>query len=169
MATLPGVLQDINAFFQDESFAGICNTMTLPKIVVKTVDQTLSGFAGDIERSLGKLEKLETEVTISSFKPRVIGLVGSRSSRDEVFVVRGAVEVGGSISTVIVRQSGLWKSLELNEFKPETETSTKFAIAVEYFEMEIDGVEVIYIDKANNIFRTNGVDHNEAKRAALAQ
>jgi P2 family phage contractile tail tube protein len=169
VARLPSVLEDINAFFGDESYAGLCNTMTLPKVVVKTVDQTLSGFAGDVERSLGKLEKLESEVTISSFATKVMGLVGSRSSRDEVFVVRGAVDVGGTISTVIVRQSGLWKSLELNEFKTETEVSTKFAIAVEYFELEINGAEVIYIDKLNNVFRMNGVDRNEEVREALAQ
>lgn len=169
MAKLPSVLNDINAFFKDESYAGLCNTVTLPKVVVKTVDQVLAGVAGDIERDVGKLEKLESEVTISDYSPKVLALVGSRTSRDEVFVVRGAMDRDGEISTVIVRQAGFWKSTEFNEFKPETEATTKFAIAVEFYELEIDGTEVIHIDKMNNIFRVGGVDRNEEIRAALAQ
>ncbi|MFD2954775.1 phage major tail tube protein, partial [Klebsiella pneumoniae] len=47
MAKLPSVLLDINAFFKDESFAGVCNTVTLPKIVTKTTDFVLAGVAGD--------------------------------------------------------------------------------------------------------------------------
>lgn len=166
---LPRILVDINAFFLDESFAGRCNTVTLPKIVTKTTDHTLAGVAGDIERDIGKLEKLECEVTISDYPERVIGLVGDRASRDEVFVVRGALDVGGSIKTVIVRQQGFWKSVELNEFKPEADATTKFAIAVDMFELEIDGKEVIHIDKLNNVFRINGADRNTAIREALAQ
>lgn len=169
MAQLPTILVDVNAFFKDESFAGRCNTVTLPKVVTKTIDQTLAGVAGDIERDVGKLEKLECEVTISDYATKVIDLVGNRESRDEVFAVRGAIDVGGTIKTVVVRQQGFWKSLELNEFKPESEATTKFAIAVEMFELEIDGKEVIYIDKLNNVFRVNGKDRNEAIREALAQ
>lgn len=169
MAALPSILVDMNAFIKDKSFAGLCNTVTLPKIVTKTIDQTLAGVAGDIERDIGKLEKLESEVTISDYSPDVVSLVGSRNSRDEVFTLRGAVDVDGQIKTVIVRQQGMWKSLELNEWKPESEATNKFAIAVEMFELEIDGKELIHIDKMNNKFRVNGVDRNDAIRAALAQ
>ena len=169
MAKLPSVLVDINAFFKDESYAGLCNTMTLPKVVTKTIDQTMAGVAGDIERDVGKLEKLECEVTITDYSGKVIDLVGSRTSRDEVFTVRGAVDMDGTIKTVIVRQQGFWKSLEFNEWKPESEATNKFAIAVEMFEVEIDGKEVIHIDKMNNVFRINGTDRNQAIREALAQ
>lgn len=169
MAKLPSVLVDMNAFFKDQSYAGLCNTVTLPKVVTKTIDQTMAGVAGDIERDVGKLEKLECEVTITDYSGTVIGLVGSRDSRDEVFTLRGAVDVDGTIKTVIVRQQGFWKSVEFNEWKPESEATTKFAIAVEMFELEIDGTEVIHIDKMNNVFRINGVDRNEAIRTALAQ
>ena len=166
---LPSILVDINAFIKDTSFVGVCNALTLPKVVTKTVDQVLAGSAGDVERDLGKLEKLESEVTISDYNDAVIGLVGDRASRDEVFSVRGALDVGSSIKTVIVRMQGLWKSVEFNEFKPEAEATTKFAIAVEMFEIEIDGKEVIHIDKLNNVFRVNGVDRNQSIREALAQ
>lgn len=169
MAKLPSILVDVNAFFKDESFAGLCNTMSIPKILTKTIDQTLSGVAGDIERDVGKLEKLESEVTISDYSEKVLDLIGSRESRDEVFTVRGALDVNGQIKTVVVRQQGFWKGVEFNEFKPESEATSKFSIAVEMFEMEVDGRELIHIDKLNNRFRVNGKDRNKEIREALAQ
>lgn len=169
MAKLPSVLVDINCFFDDESFAGVANTMTLPKIVTKTIDMVMSGVAGDMARDIGRLEKLECEVTISDYAPRIMGLVGSRDSREEVFVARGAVDVEGTIRTVVVRQQGFWRELEFNEWAPEKEATNKFAINVEMFEVELDGREVIHIDKLNNIFRINGVDRNQSIRDALAQ
>ncbi|MCF1458083.1 MAG: phage major tail tube protein [Shewanella sp.] len=169
MAKLPTVLVDMNVFLKDESYAGLCNTATLPKIVTKTIDQVLAGVAGDIERDVGKLEKLESELTISDYAAKVIDLVGDRASRDEVITLRGALDTDGAIKTVIVRLQGFWKSLELNEWKPESEATTKFAVAVTMFELEIDGKEVIHIDKLNNVFRINGRDRNDAIRQALAQ
>ncbi|MFW1108924.1 hypothetical protein CGI16_23265 [Vibrio parahaemolyticus] len=170
MAKLPSVLVDINAFFKDESFAGVCNTVTLPKIVTKTTDFVLAGVAGDIERDLGKLEKLESEVTISDYSSKVIDLVGNRESRDQQFVIRGAVDVDGTIKSVVVRMQGFWKSYEHGgDFKPEEEAALKFAIGVEVYELEIDGKEVVFIDKLNNVFRVNGNDRNQAIREALAQ
>jgi len=168
-AKLPSVLIDINSFFKDESFAGRCNTATLPKVVTKTMDAVMSGTAGDVERDLGRLEKLECEVFVSDYSDRVTDLLGSRESRDEVFMLRGAIDRDGAVKTVIVRMQGFWKSAEFNEFAPEKEATMKFGIAVELFHFEVDGKELIYIDKLNNEFRINGKDRNKEIRAALAQ
>jgi hypothetical protein len=168
-ARLPSILVDMNAFFKDESYAGLANTLTLPSITTKMVDQPMSGVAGDIGRDTGKLDKLECQVTISDYASKVIDLIGSRSSRDEVFNVRGAVDVDGAIKTVVVRMQGYWRGVEFNEWAPEANATSQFTIDVEMFEMEIDGKEVIHIDKINNVFRVNGKDRNDEIRAALAQ
>lgn len=169
MARMPSVLSDINAFFRDDSYAGQCNTVTLPKIAVKTATYVMAGVGGDIEKSLNKLEAMESTVTISNYADRVINLLGSNDSRDEVMTFRGAMDDDGTIRTVVVRQQGFWKQLDFNEWKPEEEATNQFTIAVEMFELEIDGREIIHIDKMNNRFRVNGVDRNAAIRAALAQ
>ncbi len=170
MAKLPSILVDINSFFADESFAGLCNTVTLPKIVIKTVDQVLAGVAGDIERDIGKLEKLECEVTVVDYNSKIIDLVGDRSSRDEQFIVRGYVNTNSGDMSVAVKMQGFWKSMEHGgEFKPEEEAALKFAIAVEVYTFEIDEKEIIHVDKMNNIYRVNGKDRNKKWREALAQ
>lgn len=169
MAKLPHVLTDMNVFLKDESFAGQLNTMTMPKFVVKMVEKATSGTAGSIERSLGRLEKLETEISLEAFAPEIIGMVGSNASRDEVIILRGALDVDGGHVPLIVRLSGFWKDLDLGEFKPEGETTVKSNVAIEHFELEIGGNEVIYLDKLTNVWRMNGVDRNSEIRACLGQ
>ena len=80
-----------------------------------------------------------------------------------------ALDVGDKISTLVVNMQGYWKGVEFNELEPEKEATTKFSIAVEVYTFELDGKEIIHIDKMNNIFRINGVDRNKETRTALAQ
>ncbi|MGY3887188.1 phage major tail tube protein [Aeromonas aquatica] len=168
-AKLPHVLVDMNAFLRDESYAGLINKMTLPKIIVKTAEKAMSGVAGAVERSLGRLEKMESEVTIEAFHPTVIGLPGSNASRDELIIVRGALDVDGGVVPLVVRFSGLWKDLDLGEINPEKEVEVKSNVAIEHFELEVDGRELIYVDKLTNVWRMNGRDMTKDIRAALGQ
>lgn len=169
MAKLPHVLTDMNAFLKDESYAGQVNKMTMPKFVVKMVEKATSGTAGAIERSLGRLEKLESEINIDAFVPQIIGMVGSNASRDEVLILRGALDVDGGHVPLVVRFSGFWKDLDLGELAPESETAVKSMVAIEHFELEIDGREVIYVDKLTNVWRMNGEDRTAEIRACLGQ
>lgn len=169
MAKLPTIVTDINCFIKETSFAGIANKATLPKVVSKTVDMVLAGVAGDIERDIGKLEKLESDITISDYSSMVLDLIGSRSSREETLTLRGALDVGDKISTLVVKMQGYWKGVEFNELEPEKEATTKFSIAVQVYTFELDGKEIIHIDKMNNVFRVNGKDRNKEIRQALAQ
>lgn len=169
MAKIPHILTDMNAFLLDESFAGHVNAMTMPKFVTKMIEKATSGTAGAIERSLGRLEKLEAEVNMEAFHARVFALVGSNSSRDEVLILRGALDVDGSHVPLVVRFSGFWKDLDLGEFKPEGETNIKSMVAIEHFELEIDGQELIFVDKLTNVWRMGGIDRNSEIRACLGQ
>lgn len=169
MAQLPHVLTDLNAFLREESWAGVCNAITLPKIAWKMADQTLSGVAGDIERSLGKLEKLESEFVLSKYSDEISDMVGSPASREQIITIRGAVDVGDSYIGVVVRIGGFWKSMELPEWKPSSETEIKLSVACEHFELEVDGREVVYVDKMTNVIRMAGTDRNKELRNLLGQ
>lgn len=168
MASVPSILTDMNAFFKDESYAGVCNTVTLPKIAFKTTDFTAAGIAGDVERNLHRLEKLECEITISDYRASVLELLGQPESAQEEFRIRGSLDVNGEIKAVMVKLRGLWKSMELNEFKPESEATMKFSIAPDLYQYELDGNELFYIDKKNYELRINGEDRTKKIREALA-
>ena len=168
-AKLPSVLVDINCFFRDESYAGLINKLTLPKIAVKMAEKAMSGVAGSMERSLGRLEKMEAEIIIDAFHDRVMEMPGSNASREELFVVKGALDEDGTIGDLVVRFSGFWKDMDFGEMSPEKETEVKSAIAVEHFEIEINGRELVYVDKLTNVWRMNGVDRTAEIRRALGQ
>ncbi|MGL5286163.1 MAG: phage major tail tube protein [Aeromonas sp.] len=166
---LPHILTDMNVFMLDESFAGQVNTMTMPKIAYKVVEKILSGAAGTIDRSLGRLEKMEIEVNIEAFNDRLIGMVGSNDAREEVVVVKGALDVDGTHKQIIVRFSGFWRDLDPGEFKPEGETAVKSMVSLEHYELELDGRELVYVDVLTNVVRFNGVDRTAEIRACLGQ
>lgn len=167
---IPSVLVDFNAFLKNESFAGVANKLTIPKVVTKTIDFEGAGIGGTMKRDVGKLEAMESEVTFSDYTEKAFDLIGSRESRDEQFVVKGALDVAGKIKSVVVRQSGFWREIEFNGWDAGgVEATTKFVIDVEFFELEIDSKEVIHIDKLNNVFRVNGKDRNKEIRQALGQ
>ena len=170
MAGIPSVLVDFNAFLKNTSYAGKANKITLPKVVMKTLDFDGAGIGGTVKRSVGKLEAMEMEATISDYSKDVMGMVGSRSSRNEVVTFRGALDRDGEIKTVIVRASGFWRELEFNEWVPGSEATNKVVIDVEYFELEIDGKLMLKIDKLRNNFTgADGKDRNEEIRNALGQ
>lgn len=169
MAKLPHVLTDMNIFLDGESYAGQLNKMTMPKIVVKMAEKALSGVAGAIERSLGRLEKMESEVIAEAIDGRLIGLVGSNEARDTIVILRGALDVDGTWKPLTVRFGGFWKDLDLGELTPEKELEVKSMVAIEHFELELDGKELIYVDKMTNVWRMNGVDRTAQIRACIGQ
>lgn len=169
MAKLPHVLTDMNVFIKEDTFAGQLNKMTMPEFVLKTAEKVTSGTAGAIERSLGRLEKLESEIIMEAFDSRLFGLIGNPEARDEMIILRGALDIGSEHVQLTVRMSGLWKSLALGEFAPEAEIELKSNVAIEHFELEIDGREFIYIDKLTNVVRFDGVDMTKQIRACLGQ
>ncbi|TBM39802.1 phage major tail tube protein [Vibrio cholerae] len=170
MARIPSVLVDFNVFLNGTSFAGVANKVTLPKIVTKTIDFDGAGIGGTMKRDIGKLEAMESEMTVSDYSDRLFELIGSRQSKDEIVTLKGALDVGGVIKHLVVRQSGFWREVEFNEFAAGgVEATTKYVLDVEFFELVVDGKELLYIDKLNNIFRVKGKDRNKEIRQALGQ
>lgn len=169
MAKMPHVLTDLCVYLKGDSFAGQLNKMTLPDIVMKTVEKAMSGTAGSVERSLGRLEKLESEVSIEAFDQRLFALVGNNSARDEIVTVKGALDVDGSWVNITVNFGGLWKSLNLGEINPEKEIELKSNVALEHFEVIVDGVEFVFINKMTNVVRMGGVDITAQIRACIGQ
>ena len=168
---IPSILVDFNAFLKNESFAGVVNKLTLPKIVTKGIDFDGAGIAGTMKRDVGKLEAMESEVTISDYSSKFFNLIGSRESRDEQFVVKGALDVGGQIKSVVVRIAGYWREVDFNEWAAGgVESTTKFVINVEFFELEVDNKRIVTIDKLNNDWiGPDGKNRNSDIKKALGQ
>ena len=172
MATkIPSVLADFNAFFADKSYAGRANKVTLPKIAVKTIEIEGAGIGGSIKRSLGKLEAMESEVTVSDYDEKLIGFVGDPRSRNEPILFRGALDQNGEIKTCLVRMRGFWSEMDFNEWSGGgSEATQKFKIEIEFLEIELNGKKLLTIDKLNNDFiGPDGVNKNKLIKQALGQ
>lgn len=162
----PSILEDFNAFINDNSYAGEVKKAKLPDVSLKTESFRPGGIGMEIEQATG-LEKMDVELEMATYDKRILGLVGKRTSRDTPLVLRGGVTSDGELKTVVVKMQGLWKKYEGGDWEAAKEGVTKFSVNLDHYELEIDGEEIYYIDAKTKVFRVNGEDQYEQLRQAL--
>ncbi|MFD2178516.1 phage major tail tube protein [Veronia pacifica] len=168
---LPSVLMDFNVLMNDKSYAGLANKLTLPKVVMKTIDVEGAGIAGSMKRDTGRLEAMEMNLDVSDCSDSLMSLIGSRTTRDKVLILRGAVDQNGVVKSCVIEVAGYWRELDLGEWAAGgQEFMTKFTVDVEYFSLQLDDKPLFKIDKINNEFiGPDGEDRNLAIREALSK
>lgn len=157
MQKLPQVLTDFNTHVDGVGFAGISNKITLPEIVFKTLDKDLTGNAGPYEILTGSIEKLESEIELSSLAAgNIWGLVGSEDAAETPVVFRGSLKDGADDIPLKITMQGVWKSIGLNDLEKGAEVATKYKLSIRKLVIEVDEVEKIYINLPTWDIRIDG-------------
>ncbi len=165
---LPSTLEDINCFFRDESWAGVCNKVTLPDVEFKTEAFSASATGGEKEKMLKTLKAMKPKLVFSDINARIIGIVGNPQGKDEPFILRGSIDRDGVAVGIKVTMQGDWFKLGGGELTSGGQEATnEIEGSLDLYEIEIDGAEVLHVDIINKVYRTNGVDHFAAIRANL--
>ncbi len=154
----PEALDGINAFYGTKSFLGTIESFTPPKIDFKIKEFDLGGIGGVITRPLRRLESLEAEVTFRESTSRLADLVGSDLEED--LILYGSISDGQEERSHKIILRGYVKASEENEFKNDSDVSTKLTINVYLYQRFIDNEELYHIDLFNNEIRIAGKDRN---------
>lgn len=167
-AKIPSVLMDFNTILNGDSYAGIANKITLPPITMKTVDYDGTGMTGSGARDVGKMDKQQLAVTLSDYNSNMVGLVGSRDSKDNQLIFKGALDRNGDIKACKVTCSGYWSGATPADWTPGVEATMDFTVELDYYKLEIDDKIIWEIDRLNNKFiGPDGVDRNQKVNEAL--
>ena len=159
MQKLPQALTDFNTHVDGVGFAGIANKITLPEVVFKTLDKDLTGNAGAFEIFTGSIEKLESEIELSSLAAANIWpLIGSEDAAEKSVIFRGSLRDGADDIGLKITYQGIWKSIGFNDLEKGTEVATKYKLSLRKFVLEVDGEEKIYINLPTWEVRINGKD-----------
>ena len=164
---IPQMLSNTNLFVGGVSFSGDVPSLTLPKLTVKTEAHRGGGMAGEIEMDMG-LEKLEASWTSTGVRREAMKYFGlsDQTACDAVF--RGAFKgIKGQITPVIATLRGMLKEVDPGDWKAGDKAEMKYAMAVTYYKLEIDGSVMYEIDMVNCVRVINGVDQESAVRSAL--
>ena len=164
---IPQVLSNTNLFVDGISFSGDVPSLTLPKMTLKTEGHRGGGMAGEIEMDMG-LEKMEANWTTTGVRRESLKYFGLSDQTGCNAVFRGSFKgLKGQITPVIATLRDLLKEVDMGDWKPGDKAENKFAMALQYYKLEIDGRVMYEIDMVNCVRVIDGVDQMTDVRIAL--
>ncbi len=164
---LPKLLKNINLFADGRNFMGKVTEMTPPKLKTVDEDYTGGGMAGVIPYTMG-YEKLEASFSLAEYSAELLKLCGLVSHHAFSCNMRGYVEdEQGNCGSIEFSMRGKVTETDLGTLKPREKGETKYSLALNYYEMKVDGEQVHYIDVMNNVWLIGGVDQMAAQRTVL--
>ena len=162
---LPTTLSDFQAFFLDESWAGVLNKLTPPDIEFLTETFTGSATGGEKDKVLPLTKAMKPKLNFSDYNAKVLGLIGNPSGKEEPLIIRGSIDRDGAEIPVKLTMQGDWYKSSMGELTTNGhEAVLEVEGSLDFYKIEIDGDEVLELDIVNRVYKTNGVDHWEQLR-----
>ncbi|RWC28170.1 MAG: phage major tail tube protein [Mesorhizobium sp.] len=163
-AALPRQLKAFNLYFDGDSYAGRCDSITLPAITLLMEEHRAGGMDAPKKLELG-MEAMTASIILSDYDPRIISLIGV----DNVpLTARGALQAQGkNAEAVVVNMRGMLAVTEFSEWKPGTKSTKTLTYELDYFRYRQADVEYMEIDIINMVRRIGGVDQLATQRNAI--
>lgn len=165
MAGMPQYLRNVNVYVDGRGFAGQFEELQLPKLTLQTEEYRGGGMDAPVELDLG-MEKLEAQLTVNQYNPKVFALLGLVPGNIVNITARGALDEDGTITPVVVTLNGAWKEIDMGSWKPGEKAANTFQIACRYYLLSIAGTPTVEIDVPNMKRVIQGVDQLAEIRAA---
>lgn len=164
---LDDILKNMALYVDGRGYAGNVETLTLPKLTMKTEEFRNGGMDAPIEVELG-MEKLEAEFTLTRFDRETLTLFGLAQGQNIPLTVRGAIESDdGALLSVIVNLQGFVREVDFGSWQPGEKATLKLMVALRYYKLT-HGPNVVHeIDIPNMVRKINGVDQLALTRTAL--
>ena len=156
---LPRTLRNFNVFVDTHSWAGVAESVTIPKITKKTEDFRGAGMIGDVALSMG-YEKLEGEVVYAGFDIKQYRQLGVCGTSDLPVRFVGMYERQDNCTSQIVEIYTRGQAIELDpgDSKNGEKTEIKMSYNYTYYRMEVDGVVEVELDFINGTERFGETD-----------
>ena len=147
---LPRTLKNFNVFVNTHSWAGVAESITIPKITKKTDDYRGAGMIGDVALAMG-YEKLEGEVTYAGFDVKQYRQLGVCGTSDLPVRYVGVYERQDNCTrqNVEIYMRGQALELDPGDSKNGERTEITMTYNYTYFRMEVDGVVQVELDFIN--------------------
>lgn len=159
---IPEKLSNFNVYKENDKLVGVSGEITLPSLEAMTETISGAGIAGEYESPTpGHFGSMELEIPFRTVHDMSFNLF---QEIGKSIILRGAQQIydvaAGEYQTKALKITlrGHPKNLNLGTMAVGQPTETTPAIEVVYLKVEIDGVEVLEVDKLDMIYRVHGVD-----------
>ena len=161
---------DANIYLNNDNKHGLASEVSLPEISFVTEEYESLGLVGSPQFAKG-VEAMEASITWKyPDNEAQIALANPFSAVDIMVCASKSVYSGGGLADeqpVRVFMRGFSKGLPGGSFAGRDDISITTTIAVNYYKLEVDLVEIIEIDVINNRFVVNGNDIMAQRRLNL--
>lgn len=162
------IIRNINLFVEGQGYAGKIEELTLPKLTPLVQEYKAGGMSAPIDVLMGGHEKLEAELSLKAFDPKVLKLFRVNPGKDISFVARGALQdETGTIKAVSVTLRGFIKEYDMGAWKAADEVQLKLGLSLNYYRLEYAGDTIIESDPVNMVLKIDGVDQLAETRSAI--
>ena len=159
---IPEKINDFNAYADGNKMIGVGASATLPEINMKTSTVAGVGVNGEIDSpTIGQFESMEQEVQFNTLYSSAMDMMSPMSTVNLTF--RAAQQVydkTGGYAFKGLRVVEMGRVKKFNPGKVEKGESMEATVTLEltYIMIEVDGVQLVEIDKLNGVYKVNGVD-----------
>ncbi|MBI3584197.1 MAG: phage major tail tube protein [Nitrospinae bacterium] len=169
---IPNILNDANVYVDGANWLGKAS-VELPEVSHKVVDVNAFGIAGGMETPLiGHIDKLSGNIKFKSMTPDAAKVLYN-ASHAPILDIRAAVQsynvqTGNmDVYPVKVTMRAFFKKVKLGDFKQGTDAESQADYEAHYYKLEINGEEILEIDKFSYIYKVNGKDLLASVRETL--
>lgn len=154
----------MNLFADGIGTAGFIEEITTPTLALQMEEHRAGGMDAPIEIDMG-MDKLEVSFQVSDPNETIIRCLGRPGV---LYIARSAHQRDGEdAQPAIVNMTGTLKSYDPGGFKVGEKAGHTFTVALTYYKLAVNGVDLVEIDKLNMIRVINGVDQVATIRAAI--
>ena len=167
---LPRKLKYLNMFNDGLSYMGVVESVTLPKLTRKFEKYRGGGMPGSADVDLGLDDgALDTEFSIGGTELLLFKQMGKATVDGIQLRFTGSFQRDdtGEISAVEIVMRGRHKEFDGGENKQGESGTTKMSTECAYYQLTIDGKEIIEIDIINMVLKVDGVDRLAEHRKAI--
>lgn len=159
---IPEKTNDYNVYKDGNKLAGLAEELELPGVKMKTSTISGLGVGGEIDSpTIGQFESMEAKVKFTVLYSSAIDLMEPLNT--VTLTVRAAQQVydktgGYAFKGLRVVIGGRVKEFNPGSLKKGDAMDAEVTIEQTYYMIEVDGKQVLEIDKLNGIYRVNGKD-----------
>jgi len=159
------IIRLLNLYVDGRGHAGEIETLTPPKLTIKTEEDRSGGRDAPVMQDVG-MEVLTAEFTLKKFDTEVLSLFGLLDGADVPLTIRGGVDQAGVVVPVVYNMRGKFTEIDEGEWQGGKKVEMKCSVALSFYKRTIDGKVIHEIDVNNAVRVINGVDQLQAYRDA---
>lgn len=159
---IPEKINDANAYLDGTRMIGVAASVDLPEVNMKTGTVEGFGVGGEIDSpTIGQWESFEQEVQFNTLYSSAVDMLNPLTVVNLTF--RAAQQVYDKTGGYAFKGLRIVMGGRVKEFNPGTvkkgdAMDAETTLELTYYMIEVDGEQVVEVDKLNGVYKVNGSD-----------